>query len=196
MTTEPAQAIQVHAVVHKGGSIVRDRLAATTSHAFVRACSRTATPVTIVTTEATHGRFGQTVSAFSRVSDEPPVVGVCIQRRSPINDVIAHRRGFNVSVLGAGHAPVADSFAGRESADRPPFTFLDDEWRPGENRLPVLAGAAAVFECDLADIRDIGTHHLYLGRVRRAEYADIEPLLHLRGAYRRLASNSREETHR
>lgn len=175
---------------------MRDRLAATTSHAFVRACSRTATPVTIVTTEGALGRFGQTVSAFSRVSDEPPVVGVCIQRRSPINDVIAQRGGFNVSVLGAGHGAVADSFAGRESVHRPRFTFLDHEWRAGENRLPVLTGAAAVFECELADIRDIGSHHLYLGRVLRAEHADIEPLLHLRGAYRRLASNSWEETHR
>ncbi|OLT45319.1 hypothetical protein BJF85_02560 [Saccharomonospora sp. CUA-673] len=160
------------------------------SRAFVRACGRAATPVTIVTVADGDQRFGQTVSAFSRVSDEPPVLGVCIQRRSPINAVLARRGGFNVSVLTADQSAVADTFAGRETPTRPRFTFTDDEWGVGGNGMPVLAGAAVAFECTLVGSYDVGTHHLYLGRVDRVEHADHEPLIHLRGTYRTLAAEA------
>ncbi|GAA1233752.1 flavin reductase family protein [Prauserella halophila] len=162
------------------------------AHAFVKACSRTATPVTIVTSADPSGGLGQTVSAFSRVSDDPPVLGVCIQQRSPINDVIAAGEEFNVSVLAAGQERVADTFAGREAPGRPRFSFLDEEWSGGRNGLPLLDGAAVAFECGLLGVQDVGTHFLYLGRVLRARHADAEPLVHLRGAYRTLAGERHE----
>ncbi|MCP2253762.1 flavin reductase [Prauserella aidingensis] len=165
------------------------------ARAFVKACSRTATPVTIVTSadvsrELGQRELGQTVSAFSRVSDDPPVLGVCIQQRSPLNDVIAVREAFNVSVLAAGQDRVADTFAGREAPGRPRFSFRDDEWSGGSNGLPLLDGAAVSFECGLLGVQDIGTHVLHLGRVVTARHGDADPLVHLRGSYRTLAGES------
>lgn len=159
---------------------------------YLRAMSRAATSVTIVTTMAHGTRFGQTVSAFSRISDEPAVLGVCINRRSPLNDAIRQTGGFNVSVLGREHTAVADSFAGRGNPDRPPFTFIDTEWDRGLNDLPVFLAGVATFECELHNETGIGSHHLYLGEVQRVTHTDHEPLLHVRGNYRTLASHDLE----
>ncbi|MGV9799555.1 flavin reductase family protein [Mycobacterium sp. NPDC003449] len=159
---------------------------------FVRAISCAATPVTIVTAQAGDTRWGQTVSALSRVSDDPAVLGVCINRRSPINAVIRSSGAFNVSVLGGEHYSAADCFAGRPRAGRPAFTFRDDEWRVGQNGLPIFVDGVAAFECDLHSATEIGSHHLYLGEVSRVTHTEAEPLLHLRGCYRTLAAHDTE----
>lgn len=161
---------------------------------FIRAISCAATPVTIVTSSADGIRWGQTVSALSRISDEPAVLGVCINRRSPINAVIETRGAFNVSVLGPDHHGVADSFAGRYREDRAAFTFLDEEWGSGENGLPVFVDSVAAFECAVHAVTEIGSHHLYLGSVCRAAHTETEPLLHLRGTYRTLSAHTMNNT--
>ncbi|MGE2716616.1 flavin reductase family protein [Mycolicibacterium litorale] len=160
---------------------------------FIRAITRTATPVTIVTAQTDGARLGQTVSAFNRVSDEPAIIGVCINRRSPIHRVIGCCGAFNVSVLAREHSGVADSFAGRSGPGRPAFTFLDQEWRTGDNGLPVFADGLATFECTVHSITEIGSHLLYLGEVGRAVHRDAEPLLHQRGSYRTLAEQDAEQ---
>ena len=50
---------------------------------FVAAMGLAATGVSVVTTDGPAGRFGLTVSAVSSVSAEPPLVLVCINRKSP-----------------------------------------------------------------------------------------------------------------
>ncbi len=45
---------------------------------FVDAMNRAVTGVTVVTTDGELGRFGQTVSAMSSVSAEPPTLLICI----------------------------------------------------------------------------------------------------------------------
>lgn len=162
---------------------------------FVHAISCAATPVTIVTTGAGGDRWGQTVSAVCRVSDEPAVLGVCINRRSPINAAIRACGAFNVSLLGPGHHSAADAFAGRQRDGRAPFTFVEGEWRDGLNGLPVYVDNVAAFECALHSVTDIGSHHLYLGEVRHVAHTDAEPLLHMRGNYRTLAAHHTEGHH-
>ena len=159
---------------------------------YIRAISCAATPVTIVTTGTDNLRWGQTVSAVSRVSDEPAILGVCINRRSPINAAIQNSGAFNVSLLGPEHRCAADTFAGRSREGRPPFTFAEGEWADGRNGLPVYAGSVAAFECVLHDVTDVGSHHLYLGEVRHVVHTDAEPLLHLRGTYRTLSAHNTE----
>jgi flavin reductase len=172
---------------------VKSTLTPAGTHDFVRAISCAATPVTIVTTNADGARWGQTVSAVSRVSDDPAVLGVCINRRSPINAAIRASGAFNVSLLRPEHHSAADRFAGRPHAGRPAFTFIDDEWQTGVNGLPVFVDSVAAFECVLHSVTDVGSHHLYLGGVRHVAHTDAEPLLHLRGTYRTLAEHNLAE---
>jgi flavin reductase len=177
------------------GIPVKATLTPTGTREFIRAVSCAATPVTIVTTRAADARWGQTVSAVSRVSDEPAVLGVCINRRSPINAAIRTSGAFNVSLLGPEHHRAADTFAGRHRDGRLPFTFAEHEWAEGVNGLPVYADSVAAFECALHSVTDVGSHHLYLGEVRHVVHTDAEPLLHLRGAYRTLSAPNTEGQH-
>ncbi|WP_336623477.1 flavin reductase family protein [Mycolicibacterium neoaurum] len=177
------------------GIPMKSTLSSVDARAFIRAISCAATPVTIVTTLARQQRWGQTVSAVSRVSDEPAVLGVCINRRSPINAAIQHSADFNVSLLGPDHRGVADIFAGRRHGGRDPFTFDDAQWSPGRNGLPVYTAGVASFECALVSVTDVGSHHLYLGAVRHVVHTDAEPLLHLRGSYRTLSDHHMEGQH-
>lgn len=174
------------------GILMKTTLTPVAAKDYLRAISCAATPVTIVTTDAQDTRWGQTVSAVSRVSDEPAILGVCINRRSPINQAIDSAGVFNVSLLGYQQRSVADSFAGRTHPQRPAFTFLDGEWSTGLNGLPIFSDSVAAFECELHSVTVVGSHHLYLGQVSHVVHTDAEPLLHLRGNYRALAAHHTE----
>ena len=64
-------------LIAEGARMTADR------DAFVEAMSRAVSGVSIVTTDGQAGRFGQTVSAMSSVSADPPLLLVCINRKSP-----------------------------------------------------------------------------------------------------------------
>ena len=53
------------------------------SQDFRAAMGLAATGVSVVTTDGPSGRFGLTVSAVSSVSADPPLVLICINRKSP-----------------------------------------------------------------------------------------------------------------
>ena len=67
---------------------------------FRRALGQFASGVTVVTTRDSSGQpLGLTVSAFSAVSLEPPLVLVCIDHRSDTNRGLRESGVFAVSVL-------------------------------------------------------------------------------------------------
>jgi len=53
---------------------------------FVAAMGQAATGVTVVTTSNGIERLGVTVSSMSSVSADPPLLLVCVHRRSPVCD--------------------------------------------------------------------------------------------------------------
>ena len=50
---------------------------------FIAAMGQAATGVTVVTTDGRAGRLGVTVSAMTSVSADPPLLLICVNRRSP-----------------------------------------------------------------------------------------------------------------
>ena len=72
--------------------------------------------VHIVTTDGPGGRLGLTVSAMVSLSADPPMLLVCINRRSPICNAILANRCFMVNVLSDRQRHVADTFSGRPQA--------------------------------------------------------------------------------
>src|SRR5215472_1649980 len=61
---------------------------------------RFAAGVTVVTAAGDEGYMGITVSAFSLVSLDPPLVLVCINEFSPLLDAIRSSGAFAVTILG------------------------------------------------------------------------------------------------
>lgn len=152
---------------------------------FVQAMSAAATQVTLVTTNGGAGRFGVTVSAFASVSAEPPMVLVCINRKSPTVSAIAENKCFCVNLLSDDQEAVAECFAGR-SNKHSPYDFNCASWEVGETGTSVLVGACASFDCHLDSFHDHGTHSIFVGKVVTSKGQPSPPLAFSQRTYQQL----------
>ena len=135
------------------------------------------TGVTVVTTVLGDGSpAGCTVSSFCAVSEDPPLVLVCIGRERFMHDALVSAPGYTVNILRADQADVARLFA-TTGAER--FSKLPT--RPGHHDIPFLPAAIASIECDLERIVDGGDHIIVLGAVRHVRVGGGEPLLYSGG---------------
>lgn len=163
-------------------TIVNDDKIAAERQRFVEAMSRAATGVTIVTSKGPSERFGQTVSAMSSVSADPPMLLVCINRKSPTCSAIQTERIFAVNVLRADHRRLAESFAGRPRRGKP-YDFDAFRWDTGVTGSPLLAGAIARFDCTLEAAYPAGTHLIFVGNVVQADANPGAPLVYAGRGY-------------
>lgn len=155
---------------------------------FVSAMGLAATGVSLVTTDGPAGRFGLTVSAVSSVSADPPLVLICINRKSPAVAALDGNGTFAVNFLAAHNRPYAETFCGRPREGKP-FDFANHDWRDGETGLPLVTDATAVFECDTHATVDAGTHRIYIGRVIAAHKGEADPLVYCNRAFRRIMNH-------
>ncbi len=152
---------------------------------FIAAMAGAATQVSVVTTDGPAGRFGVTVSAFSSVSAEPPLVLVCINLRSPAIAAIEANDAFCVNLLRDDQSDIANCFAGRPGA-LTPYDFDGTDWEAATTGAPVLTGAIANFDCRVETAHDAGTHRIFIGRVAQALSRDAAPLAFSKRAYQAL----------
>jgi flavin reductase len=155
--------------------------------AYVDAMATAATGVTVVTAATGETLFGQTVSAMCSVSADPPMLLVCVNRRSPVVAAITESRRFCVSVLSTRHAHVADTFAGRPSRGAP-WDFGCAEWATSDVGVPRLRDAVASFACGLDGAHRLGSHVVFFGLVKEALRRDGAPLVYSGRAYGRPAA--------
>jgi flavin reductase len=153
---------------------------------FIAAMARAATGVCVITTDGEAGEFALTVSAISSVSAEPPLMLACINRRSPVAAAIERNGLMAVNVLADTQQHVADVFAGRSPGAN--YDFNCAKWYRATTGSPLLAGAAAVFDCEVDAIHEAGTHRIVMGRVVEAGYGEALPLVYAQRAYRTLAN--------
>ncbi len=144
---------------------------------FVNAMASSAMGVSIVTTQGDAGRFGLTVSAWSSVSADPPLLLACINRKNVIAEAIVKNAYFAVNALDDSHADVARVFAGRPPSGEA-YEFLESQWHVANHGLPLLVGASATFSCSLESFHDAGTHRIFMGRVEVAAAGTVSPLLY------------------
>lgn len=154
-----------------------------TPQALRSALGRFATGVTIITCRDSAGvSVGLTANSFNALSLSPPMVLWSLRRVSPSLAAFIAAKHFAVNVLAENQVDLSRRFAS-PSADR----FAHGHWSVGEGGVPVLAGCAAVFECEaLPQPQEIGDHVLFIGHVRRVTEAPVPPLLFQAGHYRML----------
>lgn len=149
---------------------------------FRRVLGHFAAGVTIVTTVGDEGRpYGLTATAFTSVSLEPPLVLVCVDKRSDSHPHFHTSRVFAVNFLAHDHEHLSRRFA-VSGGDK----FTDVPIRTGVTGAPVLAEALGHLECRAVDIIEAGDHTIFIGQVEAAAAREGEPLLYFRGAYRRV----------
>lgn len=146
-----------------------------------------ATGVTVVTTPGEHSH-GMTANAVTSVSLEPELVLCCVGHTARMHASILSARSFAISVLGPGQVELAQYFTDRS---RPAgiAQFGAVNWTPGPHiGAPLLYGALAWLECELAEIYEGGDHSIFLGRVLSSRCSDgDEALVFFDGDFRRAA---------
>lgn len=139
--------------------------------------------VAIVATVWGDVRAGLTATAYSSLSDQPPTLLVCVQRKVGAHDLIAQSKMFSVNILAADQQDVAVRFAGSggvRGADR----FNGHGWGQLTTGAPVLEHALAVLDCELVESHGFTTHTIFIGRVvDGATRPEAQPLLYFRGDY-------------
>jgi flavin reductase (DIM6/NTAB) family NADH-FMN oxidoreductase RutF len=149
---------------------------------FRRACGRFATGVTIATVlDAQGAPHGLTVSSFTSVSLDPPLVLICLGHAVTIIDSFRAAQHFGINVLAEWQRDISERFA-RKGADR----FNSLEWTPGRTGVPLLPGALASIECAVEQRVTSGDHDILIGRMVRAEVSEGEPLVYFASRYREL----------
>ncbi len=146
------------------------------------ALGRFATGVTIVGCRAIDGgRVGLTANSFSALSLQPALVLWSLRSASPNLQAFTAASHFSVNVLAENQVDLSRRFAS-PVADK----FAEGLWSDGLGGVPVLAGCAAVFECEQVSAQAAGDHVLFIGRVLRVSEAPLTPLVFQSGHYRML----------
>ena len=150
---------------------------------FRRVLGHFPTGVTIVTTSDGQARpTGLTVSAFSSVSLEPPLILVCVDHTSETYPALLESGRFAVNVLTTEQQAFSRRFASKrlDKFDEVPYSL-------GHLGLPLIDGALAHIECATVTTYNGGDHTIFLGRVEHAAIGKGEPLLYYCGRYDRLS---------
>ncbi len=143
-----------------------------------------ATGVAVVTTRDAAGRpAGVTVSSFTSVSLDPPLILFCLEWTAETWPAIRDAAFFAVNILAEDQAALSSRFA----------SMHVDRWAgispdPGPHDCPLLPGTVGWVVCRKHAIHEGGDHAIVVGHVERLECdAARSPLLHFRGAYGRFA---------
>lgn len=142
--------------------------------------------VTIVSSAFGGIQHGMTVSSFTSLSLEPPLVLVSLSRLARTYHLVQASGVFAVTILGRDQQDVSERFAGRTPEDEDRFAGLDTfTLRTGA---PLLAGGLAFFDCRVQYTHDFGDNTLFVGEVVAADGSQTgEPLVYYDRDYRRLA---------
>ncbi len=152
------------------------------AQALRAALGRFATGVTIIGCRAADGSLvGLTANSFNSLSLQPPLVLWSLRDVSPNLEAFLGASHFSVNVLAENQVELSRRFASLLE-DK----FAEGLWSVGLGGAPILAGCAAVFECEKVSSQVAGDHVLFIGQVVRASESDVTPLIFQSGHYRML----------
>lgn len=158
-----------------------------TTSDFRLALGQFATGVTVVTVERAPGLVhGMTASSFTSVSLEPLLILICVDHDAQLLPLLELRKCFGVSILKGNQEAISEYFAQTEE-DPAIEERLGIRYRWTETGIPLLEDALAHLACNVVASHVAGDHTIFIGEVESVEVFEGEPLLYLRGEYRRVA---------
>ncbi len=130
---------------------------------YREAMARFGAAVSVVTTDGPGGRFGFTASAVCSVTDDPPTLLVCVNRKNDSHPALMANQVLCVNTLASDQTAISGLFGGKELNQD--ARFAGGEWTTLETGAPVLAGAVVAFDCRVVQITEIGTHSVVFAEV-------------------------------
>lgn len=148
--------------------------------------------VTVVTYSSEKGFGGITVSSFTSISLEPPLILISLAKGTESYRSISEQDFFAVNLLAEDQKSVSDRFAGRDGVKE---RFSGIKYDLSERKLPVITGSVAYLECRKYRQEDAGDHDILLGEVLGGRILNSKmPLIYYRQQYTSLSEPwSREQ---
>ena len=141
-----------------------------------------ASGVTVVTTIDRAGHLhGITVSAFSSVSLDPPLVLICIEKEAGSHHAFVESNRFVGNILNDQRKFISRRFASHLSNK-----FAEIKTIEGINGIPLIFGALANLECRTVLFYEGGDHTIFVGEIENSLVHPGKPLLYFDGNYEKL----------
>ena len=152
--------------------------------------SRFASGVTVVSArDEAKNPIGVTVSAFSSLSLDPPMILICLDNSTLNLQDYTEGGSFAVNILSSEQGDVSNTFA--FPGPIPPFeqvTYVE-----GELGLPLIEGTVASMQCETHAVHPGGDHVIIVGLLKHARWQnELAPLVYAGGQYRSLGALAAE----
>ena len=154
---------------------------AVATDALKQLLGRRAAAVAIVTARDGERIHGMTVTAYTEVSLDPPLVLVCADQTSNTHPLISAGGVFALNLLSDAQAELSNRFASKQDEDR---RFEGIAWETAATGAPILPGVLGALDCRVVAAHEAGDHVIYVGRVEAVRHhPEREPLLYHRATY-------------
>ncbi|MET8144945.1 flavin reductase family protein [Sphaerisporangium sp. NPDC005288] len=155
---------------------------------FVEAMRQLAAGVVVVTVRDERDDIGTTVTTFTSLSADPPMVLLSLASTGYLCEVLLRQDRWAVTLLSGDQAVMASRFA---TPGRPSARLLlagTPHHRGRHTGAFVIDGGVAALEAETARVIPGGDHTLFLAQVLGVDYVApaLPPLVRLRGRYRTL----------
>lgn len=151
------------------------------SKTFKEALSLWASGVTVITYSGNLGKGGLTVSSFSSVSLDPPLVSFCLAKSSNAKSVLEKSKKFAINILSNSQKQISADFASTQDKAK---VLESQNLLTGATGVPLINGCLANLDCEVFQVLDVGDHFIYIGLVVWAKCEPgTPPLLYFNKSY-------------
>jgi len=141
--------------------------------------------VAIVTAAHGNDRHGMTVSSFTSIALEPPIILISLQTESRTHKLVSKTGVFGVTILAEGQQELSERFAGHvpDTENR----FIDIEIETLVSDVPFIKGGLAYLDCRVKQAIPVGANTIFLAEVITARGDGTgQPLVYHDRNYRKL----------
>lgn len=143
------------------------------------------TGITVISGTNGEEHHGMTVSSFTSVSLDPPLVLISIEQKTRTHRMIHDTDTYAVTILNQDQEWVSDRFAGRETEHLDRFEGV--ETFSLSTGCKFIKGGLAFFDCVVQKAYDAGNHTVFIGRVITTqidqEINEANPLIYFNQEY-------------
>ena len=138
--------------------------AATLDPEQLRAAMRAWTSgVTIIAAARGSEQHGMTVSSFTSVSLDPPLIIISLQDSTRTRELVYHAQAFGVTILAEDQQSISDRFAGRGPGSEDRMAGVETETLVTGS--PLIKGGLVSLDCRVKQSIDVGPNTLFVGEV-------------------------------
>lgn len=141
--------------------------------------------VTVVSVNHQGIEHGMTVSSFTSISLDPPLITISLMNDSRTLELITGSNTFAITILSSDQMEVSTVFAGQigDDADR----FAGFEIKRLASGSPVIMGGLAYLDCEVFEMYEFASNSLIIGEVIAADIGELgKPLLYFDQQYHQL----------